>query len=57
MAMARQANTASWQVNALVEATPISGPASVGSSASDSRAMVEVRTLQIEAIVWPLALQ
>ncbi len=28
--MARQASTASWQVKALVEATPISGPASVG---------------------------
>ena len=29
-AIARQHSAASWQVNALVEATPISGPASVG---------------------------
>jgi hypothetical protein len=41
-ATARQASTASWQVKALVEATPISGPASVGSTASLSRAIVEV---------------
>ena len=32
--MARQASTVSWQVKALVEATPISGPASVGSTTS-----------------------
>ena len=56
-AIARQASTESWQVNALVEATPISGPASVGSTTSDSRAMVEVRTLTIEAMRWPCALQ
>ena len=43
--MARQASTASWQVKALVEATPISGPASVGITTSLSRAMVEVGTL------------
>jgi hypothetical protein len=36
-AMARQASTVSWQVNALVEATPISGPASVGMTTSLSR--------------------
>ena len=42
--MARQASTASWQVKALVEATPISGPASVGITTSLSRAMVEVGT-------------
>src|SRR5215831_17283177 len=39
------ASTASWQVKALVEATPISGPASVGMTASLSRAIVEVGTL------------
>ena len=44
-----QANTASWQVNALVEATPISGPASVGITTSLSRAIVEVGTLTTES--------
>ena len=44
---ARHASTASWQVKALVEATPISGPASVGITTSLSRAMVEVGTLTI----------
>ena len=56
-AIARQASAASWHVKALVEATPISGPASVGSTASDSRAMVEVRTLTMEAMRWPFSLQ
>ena len=40
-AMARQASALSWQVNAFVDATPISGPASVGITTSLSRAMVE----------------
>ena len=40
-----QAIATSWQVNALVEATPISGPASVGARTSASRAMLEVGTL------------
>ena len=35
MAIAKQARTESWQVNALVDATPISGPASVGRAACD----------------------
>ena len=48
-AMARQSSAASWQVNALVEATPISGPASVGITTSLSRAMVEVGTLTIDS--------
>ena len=39
--MASAAIVASWQVNALVEATPISGPASVGAAASVRRAMLE----------------
>ncbi len=51
------ASTVSWQVNALVEATPISGPASVGKAASDSRAIVDVRTFTIEAMRCPPALQ
>ena len=37
-------------MNALVEATPISGPASVGSTTSDSRAMEDVRTLTTAAM-------
>jgi hypothetical protein len=40
-AIARQASTASWQVNALVEATPISGPAKVRKVTSHSRAIVD----------------
>ena len=40
--IARQASAASWQVKALVDATPISGPASVGITTSLSRAIVEV---------------
>ena len=38
----------SWQVNAFVDATPISGPASVGITTSLSLAMVEVGTLTTE---------
>ena len=47
-AIARHASAESWQVNALVEATPISGPASVGSTTSLSRAIVEVGTFTID---------
>jgi hypothetical protein len=36
-AMAMQASTVNWQVNALVEATPISGPAKVRSITELSR--------------------
>jgi hypothetical protein len=50
---ASAASTESWQVNALVEATPISGPASVGSVTSDSRAIVDSRTLTIAPIGMP----
>ena len=56
-AMATHASTESWQVKALVEATPISGPAKVGSTTSNSRAIEEVRTLTIEAMRWPCDLQ
>ena len=55
-AIASAASTVSWQVNALVEATPISGPASVGSTASLSRAIVEVGTLTTDSDVLPLRL-
>jgi hypothetical protein len=51
------ASTESWQVNALVEATPISGPASVGKTALDSRAMVDSRTLTTAPMVRPLSRQ
>ena len=54
--MARQASTASWEVKALVEATPISGPARIGSSTSASRAMVEVSTLTTAAVGLPWSL-
>ena len=47
--MARQASTESWQVKALVEATPISGPASVGITTSLSRAIVEVGTFTTDS--------
>jgi glucosamine--fructose-6-phosphate aminotransferase (isomerizing) len=52
---ASDASTASWQVNALVLATPISGPAWVGSNKSASRAIELVGTLTTTAIVWPSA--
>ena len=47
---------ASWQVKALVEATPISGPASVGAAASARRAIVEVGTLTIPTVLAPFSL-
>ena len=43
------------QAKALVDATPISGPASVGITTSLSRAMDEVGTLTTERINWPWA--
>src|ERR1700754_588061 len=52
---AKVASTASWQVKALVEATPISGPAWVASRRSASRAIVEVGTLTTTAIFCPFA--
>jgi len=52
---ASTASAAIWQVNALVEATPISGPARVGSRISASRAIVEVATFTIAAGRWPPA--
>ena len=45
--------TESWQVKALVDATPISGPPSVGSITSASRAMVDSRTLTMAPIGTP----
>ena len=44
-AMASEASAANWQVKALVEATPISGPAKVGSTISASRAIELSATL------------
>ena len=56
-AIARQARTASWQVKALVEATPISGPARVGMMTWLSRAMDEDCTLTTDRMCWPLLLR
>ncbi len=55
--MAVHNSTVSCVVKALVEATPISGPARVGSTASDSRAMALSGTLTTDRIVCfcPLA--
>jgi hypothetical protein len=47
---------ASWQVKALVDATPISGPASVGAAASERRAIDELGTLTMPIVLAPLAL-
>jgi hypothetical protein len=52
---ASAAITASWQVKALVEATPISGPAWVDRSRSTSRAIELVGTLMMPAVVTPFA--
>ena len=51
------ANTVNWQVNALVEATPTSTPANVGTTKSLSRAIVLVATLTTDKTcpTWPLA--
>ena len=43
-------------MKALVEATPISGPASVGAAASVSRAMLEVGTLTTPIVFDPWSL-
>ncbi len=43
-------------VKALVEATPISGPASVCSTMSDSRAIALSGTLTTDMMIWPCAL-
>ena len=48
--MARQANTANCAVNAFVEATPISGPAFMGRTNSDSLAMELSTTFTIEIV-------
>ena len=53
---ASDAIATSWQVNALVEATPISGPASVGACTSASRAMLEVGTLTTATVRAPFSL-
>ena len=53
--IARQAIATSWQVKALVEATPISGPASVGAAVSVSLAMLDVGTLTTPIVFDPLS--
>ena len=52
-AIASAASTINWQVKALVEATPISGPASVCSIVSLSRAIVELMTLTTDSVYSP----
>ena len=49
--MANSIRPASWVVKALVEATPISGPALVNKTCSDSLANELVGTLQIERVL------
>ena len=44
------ASAASWVVNALVEATPISGPARVSMTRSDSRTRELSGTLQMASV-------
>ena len=53
--IASAASAASWQVKALVEATPISGPASVGAAVSVNRAMLESGTLTTPIVFAPLS--
>ena len=55
-ATARAVRAETWAVKALVEATPISGPAWVGHSMSASRAMVEWWALTIAAVFRPCSL-
>ena len=55
-AKASAVSAATWEVKALVEATPISGPAWVGSISSASRAMVDSCTFTSAAVVIPRAL-
>ncbi len=52
-ATARAASTETWAVKALVEATPISGPAWVGQSTLASRAMVDWCALTTAAVTSP----
>ena len=53
---ARASSAATWAVKALVEATPISGPAWVGHRAPASRAIDEEWTLTSAAVCNPAAL-
>jgi hypothetical protein len=53
--IASAARAASWQVKALVDATPISGPASVGASASVRRATLDAGTLTTPIVFEPLS--
>ena len=53
ISIASAARTVSWVVKALVDATPISGPARVRSEPSDSRAMALSATFTMEMTVCP----
>jgi hypothetical protein len=55
-AIARHASVVNWQVNPLVEATPISGPAIIGATTWLSRAIDEVSTFTTARIFWPRSL-
>ncbi|CAN5468039.1 hypothetical protein BH10PSE5_BH10PSE5_29680 [soil metagenome] len=57
MATASVVSTLTWDVKALVEATPISGPQWIGQTTSTSRAMVESTALTTAALFIPLAWQ
>ncbi len=50
---ASRASTTSWLVKALVEATPISGPAWRYTPCPHSRAIVEPTTLQMPTVAAP----
>ena len=54
--MASRNSAVSWQVNALVEATPISGPACVISVPAASRVIMEPTTLQMASVFEPFCL-
>ena len=54
--MAKHASTANCAVNAFVEATPISGPALIGKTNSDSLAIELSTTFTIEIVLLTLPL-
>ena len=56
-ATARLASAVSCAVKALVEATPISGPQSVGNTTWLSRAIVDSGEFSSEATYWPCPAQ
>ena len=56
MPNAKRVSTVTWAVNALVEATPISGPAWVYAPACVKRGMLLPTTLQMPYMVAPFSL-